>query len=104
MIDRSLLIHLVIFITIGVTVFATDSLVFVERLRVDNNEYPRRWAMWLMIPNLILAFLAAVCFLLGSILNWCDYQRFRATGFFNHSVDKYGDSVFKAPSDRFEVL
>ena len=96
----SYLNHLVIFITIGVTVFATESLVFVERLRLDNENNPRRWAMWLMIPNLVLACLASICFLVGSILNWCDYRNMQATGILNHSVDKYGDSVFKAPSDR----
>lgn len=95
---------LVIFLTIGVTVFATESLVFVERLRLENNDNPRRWAMWLMIPSLVLAFLAAICFLVGSILNWCGYRQMQATGILNHSIDKYADSVFKAPSDRFDMV
>lgn len=96
---------LVIFTTIGVTVFATESVVYVERLRVVNlNDNSRRWAMWLVIPNLVLSFLASVCFILASVFNWCDYRSMQVTGILSHSVDKYGDSVFKAPSDRYERL
>ena len=102
LINASLIVfrHLVIFTTIGVTVFATESLVYVERLRVDLNDNARRWAMWLIIPNLVLSFLASLCFILASIFNWCDYRSMQVTGILSHSVDKYGDSVFKAPSDR----
>lgn len=88
-----------IFTTIGVTVFATESLVYVERLRVNNNENPRRWGMWLILPNTILSFLASICFILASIFNWCDYRSMQVTGILSHTVDKYGGSVFKAPSD-----
>ncbi|CAF1466994.1 unnamed protein product [Rotaria sordida] len=88
-----------IFTTIGVTVFATESMVYVERLRLDDNDYPRRWAMWLFIPNLILTFVASLCFILASIFNWCDYRSMHATGILSHTVDKYGGSVLKAPSD-----
>jgi hypothetical protein len=95
------LIYLVIFTTIGVTVFATESLVYVERLRLNNNDNCRRWGMWLIIPNLALAFMASLCFTLASIFNWCDYRSMRVTGILNHSADKYGGSVFKAPSDRY---
>ena len=96
----TILSRLVVFVTIGVTVFANESLVYVERLRLENNENPRRWGMWLIVPNLVLAFLASICFIVASILNWCDYRSMQVTGILNHSVDKYGDSVFKAPSDR----
>jgi hypothetical protein len=92
---------LVIFTTIGVTVFATESLVYVERLRLAINESPRRWGMWLIVPSLILSFLASLCFILASIFNWCDYRNMQVTGILSHSVDKYGGSVFKAPSDRY---
>ena len=91
---------LVIFLTIGVTVFATESLVYVDRLRLENNINPRRWGMWLIVPNLVLAFLASICFIVASILNWCDYRSMQVSGILNHSVDKYADNVFKAPSDR----
>jgi len=91
----------VIFTTIGVTVFATESLVYVERLRLTNNDHSRRWGMWLIIPNLVLSFLASICFILASIFNWCDYRSMQVTGILSHTVDKYGGSVFKAPSDRY---
>ncbi|CAF2054051.1 unnamed protein product [Rotaria magnacalcarata] len=92
-----------IFTTIGVTVFATESLVYVERFRLNNNENPRRWAMWLFIPNLILSFLASLCFILASIFNWCDYRTMKATGILSHAVDKYAGSVFKAPSESTNI-
>ncbi|CAF2803347.1 unnamed protein product [Rotaria sp. Silwood2] len=88
-----------IFITIGVTVFATESVVYVGRLGLDNNENPRRWGMWLLIPNLVLSFLTSLCFLIASLLNWCDYRSMEVTGIFSHSVDKYNGSVCKAPSE-----
>lgn len=91
---------LVIFTTIGVTVFATESLGYVERLRVNNNENPRRWGMWLILPHTILSFLASICFILASIFYWCDYRSMQVTGILSHAADKYGGSVFKAPSDR----
>ena len=90
----------VIFTTIGVTVFATESLVYVERLRLNNNENCRRWGMWLTVPGLVLSFLSSICFILASIFNWCDYRNMQVTGILNHSMDKYGGSVFKAPSER----
>lgn len=82
------------------TVFATESLVYVERLRSINNENSRRWGMWLVIPSLVLAFLASICFIFASIFHWCYYRSMHVTGILSHSVDKYGGSVFKAPSDR----
>ncbi|CAF1122715.1 unnamed protein product [Rotaria sp. Silwood1] len=88
-----------IFTTIGVTVFATESLVFVGRLQVDNNDSPRRWGMWLLIPNVVLSFLTSVCFITASLLNWCDYRSMEVTGILSHSVDKYNGSVYKAPSE-----
>ena len=99
---RILFYFLVIFTTIGVTVFATESLVYVERLRLNNNDNCRRWGMWLIIPNLVLSFAASLCFVLASICNWCDYRTMQVTGFLNHSADKYnGSVVFKALSDRY---
>ncbi|CAF2865463.1 unnamed protein product [Rotaria sp. Silwood2] len=92
-----------IFTTIGVTVFATESIVYVERLRSNNNDYPRRWAMWLFVPNLILSFLASLCFILASIFNWCDYRSMHATGILSHAADKYIGSVLKAPSDSTNI-
>lgn len=83
------------------TVFATESLVYVERLRLNTNENPRRWAMWLITPNIVLSFLASLCFTLASIFYWCDYRNMEVTGILTHSADKYGGSVFKAPSDRY---
>ncbi|CAF1063247.1 unnamed protein product [Rotaria sordida] len=88
-----------IFITIGATVFATESLVYVERLRLNNNENPRRWGMWLLVPNLILSFLTSLCFITASLLNWCDYRNMEVTGILSHNVDKYNGSVYKAPSE-----
>ncbi|CAF4546442.1 unnamed protein product [Rotaria sp. Silwood1] len=92
-----------IFTTIGVTVFATESIVYVERFHLNNNDYPRRWAMWLFIPNLVLSFLASLCFILASIFNWCDYRSMHATGILSHTVDKYAGSVLKAPSDSTNI-
>ena len=97
-------LFVVIFTTIGVTVFATESLVYVDRLRLDNNANSRRWGMWLIIPNLALSFLASICFILASIFHWCDYRSMQVTGILTHSVDKYGGSVCKAPSDRYGRL
>lgn len=91
----------VIFITIGVTLFATESLVYVERLHFSNNETPRRWALWLFIPNLVLSFMSSIFFILASISNWCEYRSMQATGILSHAAEKYGGSVFKAPSDRY---
>jgi hypothetical protein len=93
-------LFLVIFVTIGVTVFATESLVYVDRLRLSNNDNPRRWGMWLLIPNLIFSFVTSICFIVASILYWCDYRSMQVTGIFSHSGYKYNDSVSKAPSDR----
>ena len=91
----------VIFTTIGVTVFATESLVYVERFRLNYNVNPRRWGMWLFIPNLVLSFLASLCFILASIFNWCDYRSIQVTGTLSHVANKHGGSVFKAPSGRY---
>ncbi|CAF1047745.1 unnamed protein product [Adineta steineri] len=88
-----------IFTTIGMTVFATESIVYVERLRLNNNDNPRRWGMWLITPNIVLSFLASLCFIFASIFNWCDYRSMQVTGILSHSVDKYAGSVFKAPSE-----
>ncbi|UJR22639.1 hypothetical protein I4U23_025679 [Adineta vaga] len=88
-----------IFITIGATVFANESLVYVERLKFPDNDNPRRWGMWLLIPNLVLSFLTSLCFIIASILNWCDYRSMQVTGIFSHSGDKYNGSVCKIPSD-----
>lgn len=88
------------FIIIGVTVFANESLVYVERLRVENNEYPRRWGMWLLIPSLVLLFFTSICFITASILNWCDYRSMQVSGILSHSVGKLDGSVCKLPSDR----
>ncbi|CAF0761450.1 unnamed protein product [Adineta ricciae] len=88
-----------IFTTIGMTVFANESLVYVERLRTSNNDNPRRWGMWLITPNIVLSFFASLCFVFASIFNWCDYRNMEVTGILNHSADKYAASVFKAPSD-----
>jgi hypothetical protein len=92
---------LVIFSMIGVTVFATEALVYVERLRLRMNENSRRWGMWLVLPHLILSFVASLFFVLASIFHWCNHRHMRVTGILSHSVDKYGGSVFKAPSDRY---
>lgn len=89
------------FVIIGVTVFANESVVYVERLRVENNEYPRRWGMWLLVPNLALSFLTSICFIVASILNWCDYRSMEVSGILSHSVGKLDGSVCKLPSDRF---
>jgi hypothetical protein len=83
------------------TVFATESLVYVERLRLNINVNCRRWGLWLITPNIVLSFLASLCFILASIFNWCDYRSMHVTGILNHSIDKYAGSVFKAPSDRY---
>ncbi len=72
-----------------------------ERLRLNNNDNSRRWGMWLIIPSLALSFLASICFILASIFHWCDYRNMQVTGILAHSVDKYGGSVCKAPSDRY---
>lgn len=89
------------FATIAVTVFATESVVFVDRFRISLNEYPRRWGMWIMIPYLVLMFLGSVCCFLSSLLDWSDYRRMQVTGILSHSVDKYGDNVFKDPSEKY---
>jgi hypothetical protein len=81
-------------------VFATESLVYVDRLRLSNNENPRRWGMWLLIPNLILSFLTSICFLTASLLNWCDQRNMKVTGIFSHSVEKFNGSVCKIPSEK----
>jgi hypothetical protein len=94
-------LFLVIFTTIGVTVFATESLVYVERLRLNNNDNSRRWGMWLIIPNLVLSFLSSICFIIASVFYWCDYRSMEVTGILSHAADKYGGSVFKASSDRY---
>jgi len=83
------------------TVFATESLVYVERLRLNINVNCRRWGLWLITPNIVLSFLASLCFILASIFNWCDYRSMHVAGILNHSIDKYAGSVFKAPSDRY---
>ena len=92
---------LVIFITIGITVFASESLVYVDRLRLNVNKSPRRWGMWLLIPNLILSFFTSMCFIAASLLYWWDYRSMEVTGILSHSGDKYNGSVCKLPSDRF---
>ncbi|CAF1112212.1 unnamed protein product [Adineta ricciae] len=88
-----------IFTAIGVTVFANESVVYVERLKLPDNDSPRRWGMWLLVPNLILSFITSICFIIASILYWCDYRSMQVTGIFSHSGDKYNGSVCKAPSD-----
>jgi heme/copper-type cytochrome/quinol oxidase subunit 2 len=93
---------LVVFIIIGVTVFAVESVIYVDRLKINNNINPRRWGMWLLIPNLILSFFTSICFIIASILNWCDYRSMQVTGIFSHSGDKLNDSVCKVPSERFD--
>jgi hypothetical protein len=80
----------VVFTTIGVTVFANESLVYVDRLHINNNNNCRRWGMWLIIPNLALSFIASLCFILASIYNWCDYRSMQVTGILSHTADKYG--------------
>ncbi len=57
--------------------------------------------MWLLIPNLILSFLTSICFIIASILNWCDYRSMQVTGIFNHSDEKCDGSVCKFPTDRW---
>ena len=91
-----------VFITIGVMVFANESLVYVERLRINGNETPRRWGMWLLLPTPVLSLLASICFFVAAILNWCDYRSMQVTGIMSNSLDRYGDNVFKTPSDRFD--
>ena len=91
-----------VFVTIGVTVFANESLVYVERFRINGNENPRRWGMWLLLPTPVLSLLASICFFVASILNWCDYRNMQVTGILSNSLDRYGDNVFKTPSDRFD--
>ncbi|CAF1302187.1 unnamed protein product [Adineta steineri] len=87
-----------LFITIGVTVFANESLVYVERLRLSSNDNPRRWGMWLLVPNLVLALITSVCFSVASMLSWCDYRNnMRVHGMFSHSGDKFNGSVCKMP-------
>ncbi|CAF4076506.1 unnamed protein product, partial [Rotaria magnacalcarata] len=88
-----------VFITIGVTVFATESVRYVERLQIGNNDYPRRWGMWLLIPNIVLSFLTFACFITASLLNWCDYRHMQVTGILSHNVDKYNGSVCKGLSE-----
>ena len=56
--------------------------------------------MWLLILNVVLSLLTSICFIIASILNWCDYRSMQVTGVFSHRDSKYNDSVFKAPSDR----
>ncbi|CAF1048550.1 unnamed protein product [Didymodactylos carnosus] len=85
-----------VFTIIGLTVFATESLAFIERMHTNLNS--RRYGMWLMIPCLTFSFLAALCFIVAAILNWYDYKSMKVTGILNHSTDKFG-SVFKAPSE-----
>lgn len=86
---------------IGLTVFALESLVYVDRLQLDNNQSPRRWGMWLLIPNLILSCLTSICFFISSILNWCDRRNMRVTGILSHSAEKFDGSVCKLPSEKF---
>ncbi len=95
---------IVVFTIIGTTVFANESLVYVERLRESHNENPRRWGMWLLIPNLILSFFTSIIFILASILNWCDYRSMQVSGILSHSVGKFNSSVSKFPSDRLKNL
>jgi hypothetical protein len=79
-------------------------LVYVERLHENHNENPRRWGMWLLIPNLILSFFTSICFIIASILNWCDYRSVQVSGILSHSVGKFNSSVCKLPSDRLNDL
>ncbi len=90
----------VVFTIIGATVFANESLVYVDRLRENHNENPRRWGMWLLIPSLILSFFTSICFIIATILNWCDYRSMEISGILSHSVGKFNGSVCKLPSDR----
>lgn len=89
---------------IGLTVFSLESLVYVDRLRLDKNQNPRLWGMWLLIPNLILSFLTSICFFVASILNWCDQRNMKVTGILSHSAEKYDGSVCKLPSERLVLL
>ena len=98
------LFFLVVFVTIGMTVFATESLVYVDRLRLSNNENPRRWGMWLLIPNLVLSFITSICFIISSMLNWCDYRNMQVTGILSHNIEKLNGSVCKFPTDKLIIL
>lgn len=87
------------FSIIGTTVFANESLVYVERLNNERNVHPRRWGMWLLIPYLVLSFFTSIFFFISALLNWCDYRRSNISGILNHSVGKFNGSVDKLPSD-----